>query len=227
MEKQIQAVLRVKDVLPTYHTRAMRQHFIELYAKCTATQPAILRDMYSYLTNDQSAACNEQDRQIQMRVAEFLLRSDNEGPIIDLRANNGRIKDPKFDPFWTELGKHLEEVRAVNERRTNAVLHMSFALSVEDLIVQIQNRLPANTPVPSTSWVKLNFNPSNPYLQSAANYTGQFKIKRSIQQRLLRAQHVDAGYCYHLFHMMKDMAVKWRDNAQFICVDDKAVVPIG
>lgn len=58
-------------------------------------------------------------------------------------------------------------------------------------------------------------------------YTGRFKVKFSIQQRLVRGQHADAHFASHQFKLMKEMAVHLKEHSVMICVDDKAVVPIG
>lgn len=91
----------------------------------------------------------------------------------------------------SELNKYLDEKAVVHERRQHNVNYMPFAMSVEDLRNQIKQRLPANSKIPSVSWIKLNFFPSNPFLSTSVNYTGRFKVKFHVQQRLLRAQHED------------------------------------
>ena len=226
-EDKINVLSRVREMIPTYSTRAMRKNFIMRYAKVTKIKPAILRDMYIYLTGDSASGESVEQNAIQKRVAEFFLTADDEQLIYDLRANNGRPSDSKLDPFWAELGKYLEEKCAVQERRHNEQLYMPFAVSIRDLIDLVKERLPQGTAVPSVSWVALNFYPSNPHTRTAVNYTGRFQVKRVVQQRLLRAQHEDSSYAAHQFNLMKHMAVKYREYSCFICVDDKAVVPIG
>ena len=44
---------------------------------------------------------------------------------------------------------------------------------------------------------------------------------------MTRARHPDAAFAFHQFIMMKDMAVKLREESVFICLDDKSIVPIG
>ena len=180
--------------------------------------------MWSYLQGTKSAPENEIESAVDERVTKFLLESDDVDLIYDLRSKNGRPKDATLDLFWEELDKYLAEITAVHERRHRDTLYMPFAISAEDLIEQNKKRLPDGTPVPSISWLKLNFQPSNPYHRAAMNYTGQFKVRYSVQQRLLRAQHDDASYCSYQFTMLKQMASML--EAEMICVDDKAVVPI-
>lgn len=226
-DSKIQAVQAIQPLLPVYSTREMRRDFMMRYAKCTKMKPAVMRNMYQYLTNDESSGDTAGEDAVQQRLFTFLLESDDVELVHDLRKNNGRHKDPKLDPFWEELGRFLQEKGAVQERRHNEYLYMPCAISVSDLLEQVKARLPENTPVPSLSWLKLNFFPSNPYTRAAVNYTGRFEVKRTVQQRLLRAQHEDAGYTAHLYSMMKQFAVKQRAHASFIAVDDKTTIPIG
>ena len=59
------------------------------------------------------------------------------------------------------------------------------------------------------------------------NNTGRFNIRHKEQQRLLHAQHIDAGYGLGIFRYLKCMAVRWREHTILQCMDDKAIVPIG
>lgn len=202
----------IKTNIAKYATRTMRRDFIETYAKVTNDKPAILRSMYRYLTGYSFAPENKAEEVVDVRVAKFLLHSDDPKLIFDLRKNNGRISDPKLDPFWDELGKYLEEKSVVHERRQNEVAYMPFAMSVSDLRQQVLSRLPPNSVAPSVSWLKLNFYPGNPATESATNYTGQFQVKHAVQQRLLRAQHVDSEYGFHQYTLLKHFAVKWKEH---------------
>ena len=224
-ESQMNAISQVRETIPIYSTRAMRMDFINKFSKVTKTKPAILRAMWSYLQGTKSAPENEIESTVDERVTKFLLESYDVDLIYDLRSKNGRPKDATLDLFWEELDKYLAEITAVHERRHRDTLYMPFAISAKDLIEQIKKRLPDGTPVPSISWLKLNFQPSNPYHRAAMNYTERFKVRYSVQQRLLRAQHDDASYCSYQFTMLKQMASML--EAEMICVDDKAVVPIG
>ena len=104
---------------------------------------------------------------------------------------------------------------------------MPFAMSVQILISQGQMRLPSNTPVQSVSWVSFNFWPMNPYNKAAANYTGRLNVRYAVQQWPLRSTQLDSKYAAHQFHMMKELAVQHKETDTMICVDDKAIIPIG
>lgn len=46
-------------------------------------------------------------------MSKFLLDSDDPKLILDLRKNNGKIEDNKFEHFWAEVKKYLEEKSVV------------------------------------------------------------------------------------------------------------------
>jgi hypothetical protein len=158
---------------------------------------------------------------------EYLLASDDPELYVDMRKNNGRPKNKQFDPFWEELGRYLEEKSAVHERREESILFLPFAISVADLISIIKERLPVDAQIPSTSWVRYQFWPSNPYITTSMKYTGRFNVKYAVQRRLLRSQHEDAQYAGWMFHLSKEFAVKYRTHVEYICEDDKSIVPVG
>ena len=64
---------------------------------------------------------------------EFVLSCRDPELNVDLRHNNGKPGSTKFDLFWAELEKYLEEKSAVHEKRHDSVLFMPFAVSVQDL----------------------------------------------------------------------------------------------
>lgn len=166
----LEAISSIKEHLPVYATRAMRNEFMNCYSK-TVTKPAILRDMYRFLTRDASAAVSSGERAVDDRVLEFLLQADAPEMFYDLRKNNGRPKDASLDPFWDALDVYLDEVSVVQERRHSDKMYMPLAISCQDLIETIAARLPAGSNIPSRSWLSLNFWPSNAFVRSAVCYT--------------------------------------------------------
>ncbi len=48
-----------------------------------------------------------------------------------------------------------------------------------------------------------------------------------MQQRLTRASHPDSDYAFYQFQMLKKMAVKLREDSVMVCLDDKAIIPVG
>lgn len=225
-EGNLDAVTAVKRDLPKFSTRAMRKSFYQKYA-ASGTKPAVLRHMYRFLTSDGTAAESENEAEVDERLTDFLLNSDSTELLYDLRKNNGRPKDPELDPFWDALGKYLERISVIHERRHGDHMYMPIDMSIESLIDTVKQDLPKDAKVPSASWVAFNFWPANAYCRSAMSYTGKFDVKYAVQQRLTRARHPDSSFAYSQFVMMKEMAVDIRDESLFICLDDKSVVPIG
>ena len=112
----ISVLTAIKEQIPQFSTRAMRKEFFQRYQHSTGVKPAILRDMWSYLTGDSTAAQSSAQASVDERMAKFLLNSDDPDLVYDLRCNNGRPNDPRLDPFWEELATFLEEKSIVDER---------------------------------------------------------------------------------------------------------------
>ncbi|WAR07374.1 hypothetical protein MAR_017332 [Mya arenaria] len=204
----------VQDVLSqitVYKTRRMHKDFVARYRMFA--KPA-----FEYSPE------NAAESEIDLRLCEYLLQNEDTELMFDLRKNNGRPLTKEFERFWTELDKFLKEKSVVHERRQTDVNYMPFALSVEDLKDQIKDRLPMDCKIPSVSWLKLNFYPSNPYKSTTSNYTGRFKVKFQV---LLRAQHEDSEYCRNQFSFMKAFACKFRNYSVFQSLDDMAIIPVG
>ena len=212
--------------IPIYSTRAMRKDFLDVYTN-TKIKPAVLRSMYEVLTGYHSPATNSCQSEVDERVVEFLLNSDDTQLVWDLRKKGGNHKDTSFDSFWDELKKLLDEETATHERRHSQLTYLPFAVSVADLREKVLSRLPDGTPAPTESWIRLQFYPSNPYTKAAVYYSGKFDVRYKVQQRLLRSQHMDSGYGLCIFRYLKHMAVRFRDQVLFQCLDDKAIVPVG
>ncbi|WAR27915.1 hypothetical protein MAR_013619 [Mya arenaria] len=208
-----------------YKTRRMQKDFVDRYS--SFAKPVVLRNMFQFLTECEYSPQNETESEIDLRLCEYLLQNNETELIIDLRKNNGRPLSKEFDQFWSALDNYLTEKSVVHERRQSDVNYMPFAMSVEDLQTEIANRLPQGSKIPSVSWMKLNFYPRNPYKNSAINYTGKFKVKFKVQQRLLRATHEDSDFARNQFGLLKNFACKFRDLTSFQCLDDKAIVPVG
>ncbi len=221
---EISAVQYILDHLPYFTTRAVRNDFIDKYQ--SVTNKATLRAIWKELTEDKTASANKKQQEVDDRVKEFFLNCDGE-LIPDLRKNNGCPKNTLFDTFWEELGKLVDEKSAVHERRSTDTCYFSDWVGVRDLIQEVLERCPNGTVAPSEQWVSFQFFPTNPYIHSAAKYTGKYKVKRKVQQRLLRSHHVDSSYCWAQWQFLKHMMVMHHDVALLVCSDDKAIVLVG
>ena len=224
-DNMIKAVDSVRQILPTFSTRAMRKEIIQRYSR--EVQPALLRNIFSFITNDSSAAETALLEKVDESVAVFLAESDDPDLFYDMRKLNGRPMDESLNPFWDEVGKFLDESSIVDDRRHGEVTYLPLAISISDLIRHIKERLPVGTKCPSESWVRLEFWLTNPYYKSAVNYTGRFPVKYSVQQRLLRKKHIDSKYCAKILQYMKEMAVRFNTETLMLSLDDKCCVPIG
>lgn len=107
--------------------------------------------------------------------------------VMDLRCLHSG-QGSRYDVFWQECEKFLQEDvgLAVEERRHSNVTHLARVISVRDLIQQVSAKCPPSTPIPSRSWLSLQFWPKNKHAQSKVNYTGRFKVKYMIQARQFR-----------------------------------------
>ena len=72
------------------------------------------------------------------------------------------------------------------------ITHLSRVISVRDLVQQVKDRCPVDTPVPSNEWVRLQFWPSS--CKSSLRNTGKFKIRLMVQKRRWRNEHIDSHY---------------------------------
>jgi hypothetical protein len=107
--------------------------------------------LYQYLTGYTLTPSNKAEEDVDVRVSKFLLNSDDPKLLIGLRALNGRVEDPKYDPFLEEMQKFLDEKSVVHERRQNEIAYMPFAISVRDVREQVLCRMPPNSATPTTS----------------------------------------------------------------------------
>ena len=170
---------------------------------------------------------SQKEEEVDKRLVNFILESNDTDLLWDLRKLNGRPKNPAFDPFWHELQKYIDEFAAVDERRHSDILYLPVAISIENLRQIVLDRLPEGSAAPSNSWLYMNFWPSSRYHNSASHHTGRFNLKFKLQQRLVRGQHPDDYYCATSFKFQRTMAVKYREYASMFFVDDKAIFPVG
>ena len=103
-------------------------------------KPAVLCFFfYRDLTGDQSAASTSDQEQLDRWIQKIM---DMEDPSVlpDLRASNSG-QASRYDTFWEECAKFFsEEVgSAVDDRRHGQITHLARAISVRDLVVQIES----------------------------------------------------------------------------------------
>ena len=219
---------KITDMLPQFSTREMRREFIQKYSKHVKAPKSILRHMFFDLTGYDPSFETAQQQEIDSRAAEILLDSGDPDLLLDYRALNRQDIDTHFGPFFEEMGKFFEEqLLAVQDRRHGEELYMPLALSIEDLKRQIIERVAPGTAIPSSETIRLQFMPSNPLHKTSLHYTGRFNVKYRVQARQARVHHQDTRFVAMQFRYLKQFCVKFRDFTTFVCLDDKAVIPVG
>ena len=173
MTDAVRMTMRLKPMLPEYHTRQQRIDFSVAYGNVVKITPAIRRSLYSDLTGDATATPNP-EMDARLRLA---LLGESPDIVYDLRRlNSGRI--PSFEDFFEKLG---EEWTAADERR-HGVAHLSEYISLPDLCRKVQDRCPPQTPIPSIDLVRhFNFAPNAllhmlpPILQDVFKFSTKFR----------------------------------------------------
>ena len=140
---------QVKPFLKEFHTRSMKRQFKRSIQNIASIQPAVLDFVYSELSLDRSAFDHpEMQQRIKMMI------QGEPGLITDLRHfNPGRPSD-YFDVFFQKMIGLVESHTAADDRR-HGEAHMSQYISLEDLIKQVADLCPENTPIPSKALVRL------------------------------------------------------------------------
>ena len=109
----------------------------------------------------------------------------------------------------------------------DTTLNIYQNMSVKNLVKEVENELPADTPIPSESTVLLSFVPKNSHKKVAKLYKSKVPLQFKVQSRQLRSSHQDDHYCAAIFKYLHQYAVKFRENVTFLCIDDKAKVDFG
>ena len=112
----------------------------------------------------------------------------------------------------------------MDERRHLQVTHIASAISVRDLQQQVSAPCPPSTPIPSLSWLSLQFWPKSKHAHSKVHYTGCFSVKYLVQDRQFRKDHEDSHFAACIFRYQREMAVKFCKCSVFV---DKHRVKVG
>ena len=228
LENNVKVVSAINASLPKYSSRAAKKKFIDNYASHVKVPKNMLRQMFYELTGVEPSPEHSRQATIDERTAEFLLESDDPEIILDYRSLNGKRDESKFDPFYQAVESYFEkQLLAVHERRHDEQLYLPLALSMEDLKREVTKELQEETPIPSTEMLRLQFHPANIYRKDSVRYTGRFNVKYTVQSRMSRVSHPDAKYVAVLFKYLKEFCVKYTEEVLLVCLDDKAIVPVG
>ena len=141
-----ESVRTIEGVLPQYHTRAMRREMFAMFGRISPNvKPAALRFLYRELTGDSSASHDTPETIINERIRSIILMEpENPHTVVDLREVSSQETKTKYDVFWDEARKYInEEIGvAVDDRRHGEVTHMAKAISVRDLREQVTSKCP-------------------------------------------------------------------------------------
>ncbi len=169
----------------------------------------------------------------------------DESMLVDGRASNSRggrgVHATKFDEFWTACKEVLMPDAQVEERRHSGVMYSSEAHSIPDLIAKatavlqkkiVDGKLPVMPPIPCKEWVACQFVPNCAQRDAASKFTGRLDVKRAVQLRTLRKQHIDEHWVRALIRYFKEWMVELKHHKKFDGIeywgqDDKAKIPIG
>ncbi|CAJ0895890.1 20155_t:CDS:2, partial [Entrophospora sp. SA101] len=230
--KETRNISKIYEEIPIYFTRQMKKSVINKYSLLIKASSSVMKVLYQDLTGDVSKPNDEQSKDIQERI-KLMLDTQDPDIMIDLRKTIGE-RSTKFDIFWDEMEDYFNENSpSVHERRYTTTLYMPIAMSVNDLLQTILERLrnkyngdiPPEIEIPSNEWVRLQFWPKSEFARS--RNTGRFRIRYKVQARQLRKFHVDAHYCAALWKYFCEFSIKFKDHTTLICADDKHKVPIG
>ncbi|WAQ96534.1 hypothetical protein MAR_029224 [Mya arenaria] len=212
-EKNGRIISSITESLVKFSSRQMQRDFINKYIDYVKCPKSVLRNMFFDVSGFETTAENSEQKNMNERVAEIVFGSDDPKLILDMRAMN------EYD----EAGKYFDEqIMHVHERRKTDELYMPLSISIEDLREEIMERLPDDTPVPSTESLRLQFTPANQFSQAALKYSSRLNVKFRVQTRLARVHHQDAHYVAAYYKYMKHFCRQYT-----LCLDDKAIVPIG
>ena len=67
----------------------------------------------------------------------------------------------------------------------------------------------------------------NAHVKTAQRFTGRFNVKFRVQSRMARLHHLDAQYVATPYQYLEQFVVLNWNETIIVCMDDKAVVPVG
>ena len=110
-QDSVRVIEKIKPLLPQYHTRAMRQAMFEKFGRVShCVKPAVLRFFYRDLTGDASLSRTTPESIIDERVRESInMGPEDPNTLVDLREVKSKETQIKFDVFWDEAQKFINE----------------------------------------------------------------------------------------------------------------------
>ena len=214
----------LKPQILQYHTKQMRRSFKLQCNNRTGISPAVQHYLYSCLTDD-STASNANQRDIDYRKRLVVL-----GELPELCVNLCTLNTGCPNEYDTFLGilqsLIIREVTAEDEW-CHGIAHLSHFISQHDLHQQAADKYPPGTPIPSIDWLALQVQQKSRQSHAALKYSGKLDVRCCVQARQLCCVHEDDHYSSALLKMQWAMAVSIRHHSSFVCLDDKAKIPVG
>ena len=190
----------------------MRKSMFTKFGRISSTiKPSVLRCYYWELTSDSTAASNATEEEVDKKVKQMLeMEPEDPQTLTNLAEVTNEERKTKFDTFWSECSKFLSEDvgLAIDDRRHTSVTHLAKAISVRDLLEQVQAWCPPDCPIPSPEWLRLQFWPKIPRTHAALHYTGRLSVKFMIQQRQFRKNMKTATMPQQFSDTRESMQVK-------------------
>ena len=177
-----QIITELKEKAPKYLSKLTKKQFMSTYG--FVTNQVALKTIFAELTGDQRKDSNLATKEISERF-EFALLCEEPGINVDLRCQEKTTTSDTFELFFKETEKHLSEDvgTPVHERRHSESLYLAKAISMKDLLRQVQAKLPSGTPTPSVKWLRYQFQPRHPNTNAAKHYKARMNIKMMVQKR--------------------------------------------
>ena len=172
-QESIRVIETIKPFLPQYYMWAMRRAMFDKFGRVSpSVKPAVLCFFYRDLTGDASSSRTLPESIIDDRVCEIInMEPEDPNTVIDLREVKSKETQTKFNVFWDEAKKFINEDLglAVDDRRHGEVTHLAKAISIRDLREQVSIRCSPGTPIPSDEW---QFWPKTKKASVSMHYTG-------------------------------------------------------
>ena len=226
-------IAKALKLAPVFHTRRMKRDFLSKWHHAVEGKASrsFLKCIYAELTGDSRAATNKSEEETRLKLLKWLLDTDDSSLLLDYHNGSGRLHEPDFEHFWAEVEKYFNERElAVQERRHGETMYLPLAISLASLHRTICERLDKAHPglkKPSIELLRLQFQPHDHHINAAARYTGKFDIRFAMQTRQFHGHHEDGHYGNAQFRYLREFAIAHQEECFMLCVDDKAVVPVG
>lgn len=230
-QESVRAIETIKPLLLQYHTRAMHRAMFDKFGRVSQNvKPAILRFFYRDLTGDASSSRTLSELIIDERVHKIInMEPEDPNTVINLREVKSKKTQTKFNVFWDEARKFINEDLgvAVDDRHHGEVTHLAKVISICDLREQVSIQCPSGTPLPSDKWLRLQFWPKTKKASVSMHYTGRLNIRFMVQNRQFRKTDEGEHYAAAVLQYLREYAIECRDHCTMVCIDDKHRLKVG